>query len=275
MAMVKHFEAPGSAEWHARRARCFNAGDASAVLGCHPSGKTRTQLLQELHTGVEQEFSDYVQQRVIDPGHRVEARWRPIAEEIVGEDLAVIAGSLDVGLSRPLGASLDGITFMEDLLGECKSANEALRGALPHEGRDSHQRNDARQLPKGYRVQLEQQQLVTGASRTLFSACRFNDDGSVDEERHCWYSSDPALRAEILAGWRQFDADLAAYVPPSPAAVERVAAEPVEALPAVFVKVEGSIVIRENFDVFEQAMRDFLEHRLIRQPKSDQDFADL
>jgi predicted phage-related endonuclease len=275
MAMTRYTDEPGSAAWHARRARCFNAGDASAMLGCHPSGKTRTQLLEELHTGIEREFSDYVQEKVINPGHRIEALWRPIAEQILGEDLQVLSGSLDVGLSRPLGASLDAVTFMEDTLGECKSANEALRAALPHTGRDSHARNDARQLPKGYRTQLEQQQMVTGATRTLFSACQFDADGNVTEERHAFYNSDRALRAEILAGWKQFATDLAAYVPPAASAVEKIVAEPVQALPSVSVKVEGSIVIHENFDAFEVAMRDFLEHRLIREPRTDQQFADL
>jgi predicted phage-related endonuclease len=271
--MQRHFDEPGSTAWHARRAQCFNAGDASAMLGCHPSGKTRTELLREANTGIEREFSTYVQDRVIAPGHRIESLWRPIAEEILGEDLQVIAGSLDIGLSRPLGASLDGITFMEDTLGECKSANEDLRAALPHTGRDSHQRNDALHLPKGYRVQMEQQQLVTGAKRTLFSACQFDAEGNPTEERHCWYESDPALRSEILAGWKQFDADLAAWV--EPARAEVVVAAPVQALPAVSVVVTGEIAIRDNFKAFEVALRDFLEHRLIRQPKTDQDFADL
>lgn len=276
MSMIRYTDEPGSPAWHARRARCFNAGDASAMLGCHPSGVTRTQLLHALHTGIELEFSDYVQERVIAPGHRIEALWRPIAEEIVGEELYVLGGELAIeGLSRPLGASMDGLTFMEDTAGECKSANEALRAALPHEGRDSHQRNDARQLPKGYRTQLEQQQLVTGASRTLFSACRFNDDGTVAEERHCWYASDPALRAEIVAGWKQFAEDLAAYMPPAASAVEKIVAEPVQALPAVSVQVQGQLAITDNFKAFEVALRDFLEHRLIREPKTDQDFADL
>lgn len=274
MAMIRYTDEPGSPAWHARRARCFNAGDASAMLGCHPSGYTRSQLLQDLHTGIEREFSDYVQENVITPGHRIEALWRPIAEEILGEDLQVIAGALEVGLSRPLGASLDGITFMEDTLGECKSANKALRAALPHTGRDSHERNDARQLPKGYRVQLEQQQLVTGATRTLFSACQFDAAGNPTEERHAFYTSDPVLRAEILAGWKQLDADRAVYVPPA-AAAPAVVAAPVQALPAVSMRVTGEIAVIDNFPAFETALRDFLEHRLIREPKTDQDFADL
>lgn len=271
MAMIRYTDEPGTPAWHARRARCFNAGDASAMLGCHPSGYTRTQLLQDLHTGIEREFSDFVQERVIDPGHRVEALWRPaMAEPIIGEDLQVLAGTLDVGLSRPLGASLDGITFMEDTLGECKSANEALRAALPHTGRDSHERNDARQLPKGYRVQLEQQQLVTGASRTLFSACQFNADGSVAEERHCWYTSDPALRAEILAGWRQFDADLAAYVPTE--VKEMPKAEVTLALPALFIHAKGEITTSNMKEYGEALAKRLADVRAIALV-TDQDFS--
>lgn len=270
MAWQKHLDAPDSAAWHARRARCFNAGDASAMLGCHPSGKTRTQLLDELHTGIAREFSDYVQEKVLNPGHRIEALWRPIAEEIVGEDLQVLAGTLDVGLSRPLGASLDGCTFMDDVLGECKSANEALRAALPHEGRNSHTLNDARNLPKGYRVQLEQQQLVVGATRTLFSACRFNEDGSVAEERHCWYESDPALRAEILAGWRQIDVDLAKYVPA--AIKEMPKAEVTLALPALFIHAKGEITASNMKEYGEALAAEMARVRAIKLIE-DQDFS--
>jgi predicted phage-related endonuclease len=275
MPMHKHHEAPGSPEWHARRANCYNASDAPAMLGCHPT-KTRTALLAQLHTGIDPEFSDYVQKRVIDPGHRIEELARPIAEEILGDDLQVLAGSLIVeGISRPLGASFDGITFMDDIHWECKSMNDELRAALPHSGRDSHESNSGRNLPKDKRVQLEQQLMLSNNPIALFTAAKFDGDGKVIEERHCRYESDPALRAEILAGWKQFDADLAAYVPPTPSAVEKIVAEPVEALPAVFVQVTGSLALTDNFKVFEDRMRDFLANRLIREPKTDQDFADL
>jgi predicted phage-related endonuclease len=271
--MEKHHDLPGSPAWHARRARCFNAGDAAAMLSCSPL-KTRTQLLDELSTGIEREFSDYVQERVIDPGHAIEALCRPFAEDILDEELQVIGGSLPVaGLSRPLGASLDGVTFMEDTNWECKRLNDELRAALPHSGRDSHQRNDAKALPKDKRVQMEQQMMVDGAKRCLFTAGELGPNDTITDERHAWYDSDPALRAEILAGWRQFDADLATHV--KKAAPVTVVASPVQALPAVSVIVSGEIEIRHNFDAFEVAARDFIEHRLIREPKTDQDFADL
>ncbi len=273
MAMIRYTDEPGSPAWHARRARCFNAGDASAMLGCHPSGYTRSQLLQDLHTGIEREFSDYVQIRVLTPGHRIEALWRPIAEAILGEDLQVLAGTLDLGLSRPLGASLDGITFMEDTLAECKSANESLRAALPNTGRDSHERNDARQLPKGYRVQLEQQQLVAGATRTLFSACQFNADGSVAEERHCWYASDPALRAEIIAGWKQFAIDLAAYTVPEVLDKAAIVGHRPDQLPALRSSVKGELVLESNIKEWEAAALEYIKSVRDHDLKTDEDFA--
>lgn len=269
--MQKHYEPPGTSAWNARRAACFNAGDAPAMLGAS-GNKTRSQLLQELHSGLPREFTDFVQERVIDPGHRVEALMRPLAEDIMGEDMAVFGGSLPVsGLSRPLGASFDGVPFMIDMLWECKTINEELRAALPHEGRDSHEHNDATKLPKAYRVQLEQQLLVSEtATRTLFSAGRFDEYDEVAEERHCWYFPDPALRAEIIAGWKQFDADLAAYVPQE-AVVEAVGRTP-ETLPALHIVLRGEVSasnLAEFKDVALTAIRS-----VNRTLKTDQDFAD-
>jgi len=275
MAMQKFHDEPGSPAWLQRRQRSFNASDAPAMLGCS-TNKTRTALLHELHTSVQREFSDYVQERVINPGHRVEALCRPIAAEILDEfDLEVVGGALEVpGLSRPLGASLDARTFLGDTNWECKSLNDELRSNLPHEGRDSAEQNDGTKLHKMYRVQMEQQMLVSGAIRTLFSAAAFGQDGNVLEERHCWYYPDEALRAEILAGWKQFDVDLAAYEPEAPKAPPPVA-EPVEALPAVVLSVSGSIAVTDNFDEFETRARHFFVHKLIREPKTDQDFVNL
>lgn len=275
MTTQKHHDLPGSAAWLARRARCFNAGDAAAMLGCSPH-KTRTQLMHELHTGIAQEFSDYVQKRVIDKGHRVEEFMCPFAEDVLGEDLTVVGFSRVVdGLSRPLGASLDGTTFVGDTNWECKSLNADIRAALPHDGSDSAEFNDSSALHKMYRVQMEQQQAVSGAKRTLFSGGEIDAEGTVTEERHAWYTSDPALRAEIIAGWKQFDADLAAYVPPTAPVVEKLVAEPVESLPAPAVQVSGQIALVDNFKPFEQRLREFLDTKLIREPKTDEDFVNL
>lgn len=272
--MKKHYHLHGSPEWHANRGQSFNASDAPAMMSCSPY-KTRSQLLHELHTGITPEV-DAATQRRFDDGHRFEALCRPFAEEIIGEELAVFGGSIECeGLSRPLSASFDGMTFMDDVDWEAKTVNDDLRAALPHAGRDSHAYNDAKQLPKVYRVQLEQQLAISFAQKALFSAARFDEQGDVIEERHCWYYPDLQMRAEIIAGWRQFDVDLAAYTPPAPSAVEKLVAEPVEALPAPVIQITGQIALTDNFKVFEERLRQFLEERLIREPKSDQDFADL
>ena len=52
-------------------------------------------------------------------------------------------------------------------------------------------------------------------------------------------------------------------------------AAPILDLPAVSVQVSGAIAVIDNFEVFELALRDFIDTRLIRKPETDQDFADL
>lgn len=248
----------GSAEWHVHRATHFNASDAPAMMGCSPY-MTRTELLHRMHTGVTPEV-DAATQRRFDDGHRFEALARPLAEKIVGEDLYPVTGT-----NGRLSASFDGLTLMEDVAFEHKSLNDQLRTCMCDEG-------NGYDLPKQYQVQMEHQLMVSGAERVLFMASKWDGDALV-EERHCWYASDPALRAQILAGWKQFEADLAVYTPTE--VVEKPVAQAVTALPAVSVQVSGEIAVRDNFPAFEVALRDFIENRLIRKPSTDQDFADL
>jgi putative phage-type endonuclease len=261
--MEQHNLIQGTPEWAAHRSTHLNASDAPAMLGCSPY-QTRSQLLQALHTGIRPEVDDATQRR-FDDGHRTEELARPIAEAIIGEELYPV-----VGTEGELSASFDGLTMLEDTNWECKRLNADLRTALPQPGPDG---NDAANLPKHYRVQMEQQCIVAGCQRVLFTAAQFDDAGQLVDARHCWYYPDPALRAEILAGWKQFAADLATFKPAEAAPV--VVAQAVQALPAVTVQVAGELVVKDNFRAFETALRDFLEHRLIREPKTDQDFADL
>lgn len=253
----------GDANWHAHRATSKNASDVPAMLGCSKY-KTRSELLHEAFTGIRPEATPDLQRRY-DDGHAIEEAQLPGAEEVIGEQLYPVVGCERFG-DIELSASFDGLTLLEDTAYECKTLNEKLRAALPAPGPDG---NDAAALPKMYRAQMEQQLMVCGGDRVLFTAA--TKDGS--DVRRCWYSSDAALRAEILAGWKQFDADLKTYVPA--AAVEKVVAEPVEALPAPVVQVTGQIALQDNFKVFEARLRDFLENKLIRKPTTDQDFADL
>ena len=97
-------------------------------------------------------------------------------------------------------------------------------------------------------------------------------EGNLVEERSAWYYPDDELRGQILAGWAQFERDLAAYVLPAPAA-EPVTATPVESLPAVAVRMDGALVVQSNLPAFGAALRAFVE-RVPKRPSTDQEFAD-
>ena len=196
--MKTHDVQQGSAEWLAHRAQHFNASDAPAMMGCSPH-MTRTELLRLKKTGITAEV-DPATQRRFDDGHRFEALARPLAEKIVGEDLYPVTGT-----NGELSASFDGLTLMEDVAFEHKTLNAELRECM--EGQDEGPR-----LPLHYRVQMEQQLIVSGAGRVLFMASEWKGDELV-EERHCWYASDKALRAQIIAGWQQFAVDLVSFTP--------------------------------------------------------------
>lgn len=248
----------GTPEWHAHRAKHFNASDAPAMMGCS-SYKTRSELVKELATGLTGEV-DAATQRRFDDGHRFEALARPLAEEIIGEDLSPC-----VGTNGKFSASFDGLTFMHDAAFEHKTLNKALREAMAEgcAGED---------LPLQYRVQMEQQAMVSGCERILFMASEWTGDGQLIEERHCWYVPDPELRAQIIAGWEQLEKDVAAYDPTAERPAPAVAA-PVESLPAVVVQVNGALTVGGNLDAFGDALRQFIA-RIPAKPVTDQEFAD-
>lgn len=247
----------GSQAWHAHRATHFNASDAPAMMGVS-AYTTRTQLLQQLHTGIAPEV-DAATQRRFDDGHRFEALARPLAEKIIGEDLYAV-----VGTDGELSASFDGLTMAEDTGFEHKSLNESLRAAIRQQGGNA---NDF--LSPMYRIQLEQQCMVSGCSRIFFMASKWDGDNLV-EERHCWYTPDMKLRAEIKAGWTQFAKDLATFTPVAQT-VTTVAA-PVESLPAVSVRLDGQLVVASNLPDFAVALRAFIAN-IPAKPSTDQDFA--
>lgn len=249
----------GTAEWHAHRASHLNASDAPAMMGCSPY-KTRAQLVREGATGIVAEV-DAATQRRFDDGHRYEELARPLAEKIIGEELFPVTGT-----EGKFSASFDGLTLLEDTAFEHKSLNDTLRAAMAAgcTGAD---------LPLHYQAQMEHQLLVSGAERVLFMASKWDAEGSLVEERHCWYVSNPELRVRLVAGWEQFEADVAAYEVPAAGASAPVAA-PVEGFGALTLQVEGR-VLASNLDAFKAGAEEFIA----RLPKpaelqDDQDFAD-
>lgn len=262
--MKTHTLIQGSPEWHAYRTSVWNASDAPAMMGCSPY-KTRDQLLQELATGVTEEVTPE-QQRRFDDGHRFEALARPVAEKIIGEELAPVVGSSDEVIGgRVLSASFDGIDFMETVGFEHKSLNNDLRIALPMQGEP----NSSDALPLQYCVQMEQQLMVSGAERILFMASKWNGDTLV-EERHCWYRSDAELRGKILAGWAQLAADLATWQPQA-VDVKPTGRAP-DQLPALHIEVSGKVTASNLAEFKDTALAAI--HSVNRNLVTDQDFAD-
>lgn len=253
----------GTPAWHAHRAQHFNASDAPAMMGCSPY-KTRGELIAELATGVTPEPGP-AQQRIFDAGHQFEALARPLAEVIAEDEFSPC-----VGTNGKYSASFDGLSFMGDTAFEHKTLNAALREAMTEgcTGAD---------LPLVYQVQMEQQAMVSGCERVLFMTSKWEADHGTGEmvlveERHCWYTPNLELRARIVAGWEQLEADVAAYDPAAQRAAPAVAA-PVDSLPAVAVQLQGALAVVSNLPAFGEALRAFIE-RIPAKPATDQEFAD-
>lgn len=231
----------GSPEWLAHRRTTRNASDAPAVLDCSPY-KKRSELVRELATGIGQEFSPE-QQAILSSGHLFEGLARPLADTIVGEELYPVVGVHDDGV---YGASFDGLTMLEDVGFEHKRLNAALREAMVPDctGED---------LPLCYQVQCEHQAMVCPTiERILFMASEWRLNGETGEwelveERHCWYTPNPALRGKIVAGWELLEKDVAAYTPPK---AEPAAAKLQQALPALRIEASGAITA-SNLDEFQ------------------------
>ncbi|MES3041849.1 MAG: YqaJ viral recombinase family protein [Pseudomonadota bacterium] len=260
--MLQHDLIQGSPEWNAYRAQHFNASDAPSMMGCSPY-KTRTELLHERHTGLTADV-DASTQRRFDDGHRYEALARPLAAAIIGEALFPVTGS-----EGKLSASFDGLTMDESIAFEHKSLNDELRGLMPAPEMVDHEPCNAI-IPKHYRIQMQQQCMVSGANRVLFMATKWDGDNLV-ESRHCWYESDPDLAAEITAGWAQFEADLAAYVPAE--VVEKAVPKVASSLPVVFdMRVEGKLVSC-NLEAYKPAALAYIA-AINSDLTTDQQFAD-
>jgi predicted phage-related endonuclease len=262
--MIVHTFLQGSPEWHAHRATARNASDAAVIMGCDPH-RTRDDWLRERYMGIGKEHSQYTEEKVFAKGHAIEAKMRPVAEAMMGEDLGALVGSNTVN-GIELSASFDGLTMMQDRGWECKSLNEELRKALTHKSGGCLPTNNAKNLPKRYQVQMQQQIMVSGCERILFTA----SDGDGDE-RHCWYANDAELGREIIAAWKQADIDLANYAPSEVAAP--VVAKTVSALPVVFdMRVEGKLVSC-NISAYKPAALAYIE-AINADLVTDQDFAD-
>lgn len=237
-----------SPEWLQFRFNHHGASEAAAVLGLSPNVK-RTELLHVKHTGLPQEFSDWVQANILDYGHEVEAQARPLAEAIIGEELYPVTCSMG-----RISASCDGLTLGEEIAWEHKQWNEEL-AEIVRQG----------VVPEQHMPQCQQELMVTGAGKLLFMI----SDGTPERMVYCWVYPDTAWFQRLVAGWAQFEIDLENYTPVQYA--EKPAAEVILALPALVVHTRGEVV-RSNLPEFKAAAMVFIDS-INTELTTDEDFA--
>lgn len=251
--MITHNLVQGTPEWNDYRSKHFNASDAPAMLGLSKY-KTRLQLLDERKTGLVKEVDAFTQ-KLFDDGHKFEALARPVAEQIIGEELSPVTGS-----NGNLSASFDGLTFMGDIAFEHKSLNDEIRAC-----------NTVEQLAMMYRVQMQQQLMVSGAEKCLFLATSWDKNNEMIECKNFWFEGDKYIEAMIVEGWAQFQSDLDTHIPV--VAVAAPTEQPIVALPALFIHAKGEITTSNMKEYGEALAKRLVEVRSIALV-SDQDFAD-
>lgn len=245
--------AQGSSDWHAHRATARNASDAPALMGAS-AYVSRAELIHQKATGFAPEV-DAKTQAVFNRGHEVEPLLRALAEKLIGEELYPVVATSDDGY---LSASLDGATMDERVIFEAKQSNrdkmqDMVNGRIPH--------------PDRWQI-VQQMAVCESAEKCLYMV----GDGTESGTSHLWISREKIETdiAELRAAWKQFDADVAAYVPePVKAAV---VAAPVEGFGALSLRVEGR-VLASNLDAFKAGAEAFIAR--LPKPndlKTDQDF---
>jgi len=243
----------GSEEWLAVRLSHFTASEAPVMMGVSPY-MSRDDLLSYKTTQNEKEVS-YWTQKIYDKGHEVEALARPIAERILGEDLYPVTGAL-MFEGLPLLASFDGLTMMEDTSFEHKQWNQEKAAKIA----------ETMDVEPVHYWQLEHQLLVSNSEQALFMM----SDGTEKNEIHVYYRSEPERRAQLIAGWKQFQKDLENYEPK----VYQEAPEPeaVKDLPAITYRMNG-LSLSSNIELYKEAALKLVEDSK-KELETDQDFAD-
>ncbi len=245
----------GSPQWLAHRRTTRNASDAPVMMGISPN-ISRRELVKLRATGLDREHSDYVQKNVLDRGHQVEPKLRALAEHMLGEDLYPVTGVTDDGY---LGASFDGVTLDESAIFEAKQYS-AEKIALVEQN----------QLPPQDYWQVVQQFAVCESAKVCVYVV---GDGTEERTRYMRVAREQ-IEADIpklLAGWEQFDKDVAAYVPEAAAAPAPVGRAP-DRLPALHIEVTGMVTASNLREWKDSAIAVF--KGISTDLQTDQDFAD-
>ncbi len=252
MSAVIHDLQQGTDAWAQFRTVHFGASEAAACMGLSAL-MTRSELLRFKHTGIGKDHGDWVQEHVLDHGHRVEAAIRAHVEGLIGNDLYSVTCSLP---GSRISASCDGLTLEGDTAWENKQWNAALAANV-----------SAGTVPDTHMPQCQQVLMVTAAQRLIFTVT----DGTPDKFVSVEVLPDQQWFDRIKRAWAQFETDLADYTPPD--VVHVAVAAPVEHLPAVSVSLQGSLAVVSNLEPFGVALKAFVD-RIPKKPSTDQEFAD-
>ena len=233
MERIVHRLVQGSPEWDAFRFEHDGASEIKAVMGLDKK-TTREQLLRMKVSGTVKEFSAWVRENILDPGHEVEALARPFAVEFAGVD-GFYPATVSIGR---ISASCDGLDMLDETAWECKKLNKE-NGPIVRAGR----------VPEEHMPQCQQVLMVTGADRLLFTVT----DGTRENTFHTWVEPDTDWFDRIRAAWRLFNEERANYrheeLPPEP--VRKV----VPTLPSLVLDFEGAVTVKSNIAAFEAVVQ--------------------
>ena len=246
--MIVHNLVQGSDAWHEFRFNHYGASEAAAMLNISKTVQ-RNELLRLKKTGTKKEFSDYVQKFVLDHGHKVEGLARPIIEKQIGEELYPITAS-----DGDFSCSCDGIVMGGETVWEHKQFSQSLFDSIA-----------SGELPEEHWPQCQQVLMITGAKKLIFTV----SDGTNENIESMDVYPDQEKFNKIIAGWAQFDKDVAEYVPVEFS--EKPSADTIESLPSASIQARGEIVVSNlseiapRFDLFLSSQKTTLV--------TDEDFA--
>lgn len=211
----------GSPEWMKLRKTMLTASEASVMMG-RSKHMSRSELLRLKATGSEKEFSQWVQENLLDKGHAIEASARSFAERAVDSELLPLVGASS---EHPeLLASFDGISLLFDVVWECKSWNQDKADCVA-QGR----------VPEEDYWQVVQQLVVSGAEQCLYMVTDGTEEGSV----WAWKALEKGDKEALMEGWAQFKKDLEAWKPVDDAVtLPRVAQD---GMPVLVVDVQATV----------------------------------
>lgn len=244
----------GSDEWKLIRGQFCVASEAPIVMGDSPNMK-RDELLHLKSTGVEREANDWVEKFIFKKGHEVEALARPIAEDLLGDELFALTCTNEIADLKLL-ASYDGITApLYDTHWEHKQFNKELYELVKSGG----------ELEGKHYWQLEHQLLVNGNDSCIFAV----SDGTEENYADLEYHSRPERREQLIEGWKLFLIDLANFSPVEVKAA--VAGETIKDLPALAVEIAGEVK-SSNLAIYKANALDFIKN-INTDLQTDEDFA--